>query len=489
MFKKIYTFLIPHSDNQHNPKILRNNSLFIIAIVLLILQLIFHIFGWDISRVGASTAITSTEIVRLTNIERSKRNLSNLSYSANLAVAARNKGAHMLQQDYWSHTAPDGTTPWYWILNSGYNYLYAGENLAKDFVDTNSVISAWLASTTHKNNLLSSNFRDIGVAVVEGKLDGKSTILIIQMFGQNKSIAKSTPNNTQNIESNTTDTTPPEIPSITSPKHQSYINQPKPDIVGESEIASTVTIYDDKEKLGSIPTNTEGAYTFRPNKDLVDGKHDISAKAQDRSGNSSQLCSAIEINIDTVPPKLVNNSLKVSVKKDNLGEHFEVMIQLDKLTDTVLVNIGDYSAVLEPSKCDIETASKNRAFAQTESCNIYFGDLLPPTKTLLKSKREAEVIALDKAGNTDSYKFDLPESKSNIFSLSSNSFIQNLLQNPPSTLINTVLAILILGFFIVDSVIIYRKNVLRKNSHSSAQTLILIIGIMTMLFLQNGNIL
>ncbi|MFH1749796.1 MAG: CAP domain-containing protein [bacterium] len=489
MLKIFHTFLIPYSENQHKPKILRHYSLFAIAIGLLILQLVFHIFGWDVSRVGASTTITSSEIIHLTNIERSKRNLPQLSYSSNLTVAARNKGAHMLQYDYWSHTAPDGTTPWYWILNSGYNYLYAGENLAKDFVDTNSVIAAWMASTTHRNNLLSNNFRDMGVAVIEGKLEGKSTILVIQMFGQNKSLTRSTPNTTPNIESNITDTTPPETPSITLPKHQSYINQSRPEIIGESEIASTVTVYDAQNKLGSVPTDIEGAYSFRPNNELVDGEHGLSVQARDIAGNSSDRCSTVIVNIDTVPPKLINDSLKVDAKKDNLGEHFEIMIQLEEQTDTVLVNVGDYSAVLEPSQCDIETANKNKVFAQAESCNIYFGDILPPAKTLLKNNRGAEIIALDKAGNTDSYKFDLPKSNSTTFSLSSSSFIQNLLQNPPSTLINTILAILVLGFFVIDSIIIYRKNVLRKNSHSSAQTLILILGIMTMLFLQNGNII
>ncbi|MFC1656824.1 CAP domain-containing protein [Patescibacteria group bacterium] len=455
----------------------------------MILQLIFHVFGWDISRVGASTTITSSEIIRLTNIERSKKNLPQLSYNSSLSTAARNKGAHMLQYDYWSHTAPDGTTPWYWILNSGYNYLYAGENLAKDFIDASSVISAWMSSTTHRNNLLNNNFQDIGVAVVEGDLGGESTILVIQMFGQNKNLAKSTPNRTPNIESNTIDTTPPEIPSIVDPKHQSFINQSKPEITGESEIASTVTIYDNKNKLGSVPADIEGAYSFRPSSELDDGKHKFSAQAQDRSGNLSDLCSAVVVNIDTIPPKLINDSLKVDAKKDNLGEHFEVMVQLEEPTDTVLINIGDYSAVLEPSQCDIKTANNNKVLAQAESCNIYFGDILPPAKTLLKSNRRAEVIALDKAGNTDSHKFDLPKSNSPMFSLSSSSLIQNLLQNPPSTLINTILAILVLGFFVVDSIIIYRKNIARTNSHSSAQTLILILGIITILFLQNGNIL
>ena len=40
-----------------------------------------------------------------------------------------------------------------------------------------------MASPTHRDNILSQTTRSIGVAVVEGVLLEKQTILVVQMFG------------------------------------------------------------------------------------------------------------------------------------------------------------------------------------------------------------------------------------------------------------------------------------------------------------------
>ena len=67
----------------------------------------------------------------------------------------------------------------------GYKYHYAGENLARDFSDPVSAVNAWMASPSHKENMLSSKYQEIGVAVVEGDLAGVDTTIIVQFFGTN----------------------------------------------------------------------------------------------------------------------------------------------------------------------------------------------------------------------------------------------------------------------------------------------------------------
>ncbi len=89
----------------------------------------------------------------------------------------------MFADNRWAHIAPDGTTPWVFIKNSGYDYLYAGENLARGFTNASDAVNAWMASPTHRENLLSSNYSDVGFAVRSGTLTGSDTILIVQMFG------------------------------------------------------------------------------------------------------------------------------------------------------------------------------------------------------------------------------------------------------------------------------------------------------------------
>ncbi len=89
----------------------------------------------------------------------------------------------MINDDYWAHVSPNGTKPWSFFIDAGYNYRYAGENLARDFADPASAVEAWMASPTHKENILSSKYKDIGIAVVEGELAGVETTLIVQFFG------------------------------------------------------------------------------------------------------------------------------------------------------------------------------------------------------------------------------------------------------------------------------------------------------------------
>jgi hypothetical protein len=89
----------------------------------------------------------------------------------------------MFARDYWAHVSPQGVQPWHFITQSNYAYRYAGENLARDFSDPDSVIKAWIASPSHRDNLLNPKYQDIGVAVVDGKLGGRDTTLVVQFFG------------------------------------------------------------------------------------------------------------------------------------------------------------------------------------------------------------------------------------------------------------------------------------------------------------------
>lgn len=136
-----------------------------------------HVLGYAASR------ISPDEIIHLTDLERQNQGLLPLKYNSQLSQAAAQKAADMFAKDYWAHVSPSGTQPWYFITQSNYSYRYAGENLARDFSDPQAVIKAWLASPSHRENLLSDKYQDIGVAVVDGKLGGQETTLVVQMFG------------------------------------------------------------------------------------------------------------------------------------------------------------------------------------------------------------------------------------------------------------------------------------------------------------------
>lgn len=132
---------------------------------------------------GFASNITVSQVVDQTNQERQKIGLEPLSYNKKLSDAALAKGQDMFNDQYWAHTAPDGTEPWYFIKQTKYNYIVAGENLARDFSSTPDMVTAWMASPTHKANILNPKYQEIGIAVIDGILEGYETTLVVQMFG------------------------------------------------------------------------------------------------------------------------------------------------------------------------------------------------------------------------------------------------------------------------------------------------------------------
>ena len=121
-----------------------------------------------------------------TNINQSRiqNNLQPLKINSNLTLAAERKAQDMLTYGYWAHTNPvTGSTPWKFILEAGYKGRYAGENLAKDYPDTDTVVNAWMNSTGHKQNILSSNYKETGIAIAYGVVGNEHRTIIVQMFG------------------------------------------------------------------------------------------------------------------------------------------------------------------------------------------------------------------------------------------------------------------------------------------------------------------
>jgi len=185
-FEHLVHLFVPRASNNHKAKILHSSSLTFLVLAVAIFQLtISYLPGFGVRVLGYAANISPDEVIRLTNEKRVQTGLPALSTSSVLSQAAQAKGADMLAKDYWAHVSPDGTQPWYFFTNFGYKYRYAGENLARDFQDPASAVEAWMASPSHKENMLSSKYKEIGIAVVEGDLAGVDTTIIVQFFGTN----------------------------------------------------------------------------------------------------------------------------------------------------------------------------------------------------------------------------------------------------------------------------------------------------------------
>lgn len=177
-------WFIPHKDTHKKAHLISWEAMLIYVLLFILLQVGFSIVGYIKPGVlGITANIDQTKLIELTNIERQKKGLSPVLENEALDKAAKLKAENMFSENYWAHFAPSGKTPWDFILGVGYKFTFAGENLAKNFYNSEDVVAAWMASKTHRDNLLNANYKEIGIAVVEGMLHGQKTTLIVQEFG------------------------------------------------------------------------------------------------------------------------------------------------------------------------------------------------------------------------------------------------------------------------------------------------------------------
>jgi len=174
--------VVPHKCNGHDPHVIRWKVLTIVLASVVALQVMP---GKPVERLvlGEETDVTSQRLLDVTNEQRSKEGVAPLSLNKQLAAAATGKAKDMFTNQYWAHVSPDGTTPWYWFREVDYRYSYAGENLAKGFTTSSSLMTAWMDSLEHRENVLNPNYQDVGFAVVEGSLNGETTKLVVAMYG------------------------------------------------------------------------------------------------------------------------------------------------------------------------------------------------------------------------------------------------------------------------------------------------------------------
>lgn len=178
----------PRRSNNHRPKLLHAESyLSLIGVTVGFALFIFASkainpqFGYIL---GYASDISVFDVVAQTNQERAKAGLAALEYDDTLSQAASAKAADMFAKQYWAHQSPEGKEPWAFINEAGYEYIAAGENLARDFMATPEMIDAWMNSPTHKANIMNPRYQEIGIAVVNGTLQGMETTLVVQMFGR-----------------------------------------------------------------------------------------------------------------------------------------------------------------------------------------------------------------------------------------------------------------------------------------------------------------
>jgi len=224
LFGVLKDLFTPHSANNHRARILHPASLSLIVALFLVGQFFLNFFTLvSPSVLGYASNISPEKIIELTNQKRAELGLTPLVNNSLLNEVAQRKAADMFAFNYWAHVSPSGRDPWSFFKEVGYKYTYAGENLARDFMDSASVVEAWMNSPTHRENIVNPHYKEIGVAVVNGTLNGVETTLVVQVFG--------TPPPTATAQRKTV---PPKIEEAKKEIVQKEIPPPAPELGGSS---------------------------------------------------------------------------------------------------------------------------------------------------------------------------------------------------------------------------------------------------------------
>lgn len=112
---------------------------------------------------AASPAVA--EFVDLVNAHRETVGCPALAWNASVTAVAQAHSVDMMDRDYFSHTSPDGLSPFDRLAEAGIAYSGAAENIAYGYATPEAVLAAWLGSTGHKANIENCTLTEHGVGL------------------------------------------------------------------------------------------------------------------------------------------------------------------------------------------------------------------------------------------------------------------------------------------------------------------------------------
>jgi hypothetical protein len=326
MNKLLKKVLVPHEGNDFHPHATRHYTLLAYCLAFLLANyLVFPLMGIS-NRSTLAANIDPDELISLTNKERKGAGLNTLRKNDKLTRAALAKGNDMLKKQYWSHFGPNGETPWQFITSAGYNYVYAGENLAKDFQTSLDTHLAWMNSKTHKENIVKPEFKDIGIAIVSGQFQGYSSTIVVQMFGSEETpVQQPVPTQAQNKPNNAVNPNPqqplPTVqplnpPTINKPSEGSIFTDKTVTIEGTSSGGNTLKVFSNNRQIGELP-NESAVFTVKVN--LEEEKNNIFLRSADTAtGRESGDSNHVNVEIDTKAPQLDKIKLQIFRQYKNI---------------------------------------------------------------------------------------------------------------------------------------------------------------------------
>lgn len=182
--------LLPHEGNGFKPLLFTAAGVGSLIAVLLLIQVAYFVQTRIVFKdTDFLASVLPGVLATLTNKDRAENGIDALIEDAALARAAQMKADDMAEKGYFAHVDPEGRQPWYWFDKAGYDYTYAGENLAVNFTDSEDVEKAWMNSPAHHANIVKSQYTRIGIGVAQGTYQGKETTFVVQFFATPRAVA------------------------------------------------------------------------------------------------------------------------------------------------------------------------------------------------------------------------------------------------------------------------------------------------------------
>jgi len=376
-------FFVPSSANNYTPHLLHKRSMFVYLVIILLINIVFaHL---PVSQ--AKAAVDAASLYELHNNERKTRGLSELRINSDLIESATAKAKAMLQSNCWSHYCPDGKSPWNFFDDSGYYYVYAGENLGEGFGDNYSVMNAWMNSPTHRENVLKPEFDEIGIGFASGTFQNiENNTIVVVHFGSRIEKLAALPESIQPSEAETV--------KILSPADGASLNNGNFEINGETSVGSQVQISANNNNLGRV--NADGSnFTFRTPGTLKDGEYDLKASAMEGT-KILAVSKPVSISIDSQEPEIIPASIRVN--SIGYGKDEYIVLTLQTTDNASSVESANFSLTLskiadntwEGEILKSELAGKSNLLLETSDQAGNSSEYETPTSTIISKAQQIE---------------------------------------------------------------------------------------------------
>lgn len=338
--------IIPQPENNYRPLALGRRALVAMSGLILTAKLAALALVLLLPSTAELSTITNARILQLTNEQRIKHGLEALAMNDRLVQAATEKAQDMIDNDYFSHISPTGVTPWFWIQRNNYVYTVAGENLAIDFVQAEDVVDAWMASPSHRDNVLQPDYVETGLAVLTGEYQGGTSTVVVHMFGLAAGSVRPSPAASTLPPAAVETTAPapaavltpapvlptaapavaPSMPSITVLTQQATV-QTSVRIQAAAAVGSEVHVQINNTQVANLTIGELGfAQREIDLRQFADGQLELTAWAENSDGLTSQTTQEWKLSKDTTGPNVNRDGLLFIISPETDAPKAELVV-------------------------------------------------------------------------------------------------------------------------------------------------------------------